>query len=225
MVVKGNYGLYWHNPGVGVPDNVNPNTGTKSATYTWVDTNLDKRWQPGEETALQTAALEGAIRLDPNLKAPYTHEAAVWFERQVSETIGLRTGFVYKTEDDLFALYIPTRGLDVYAASGVPFTFVDIGVDGVRGTSDDRNLNYVGLPSANAATLFPTTQVQMNLPQYARYKTFEASMNKRHGNKWSASLGGGYTWTTDFPNGYPQNPNHAGRRRSNWLGHQGQWIV
>ena len=106
-VIKGNYGLYWHNPGVGVPDNVNPNTGTKSATYSWIDTNLDKRWQPGEETALQTAALEGAISLDPNLKAPYTHEAAVWFERQVSDTIGVRTGFVYKTEDDLFALVHP----------------------------------------------------------------------------------------------------------------------
>jgi hypothetical protein len=216
-VLKGNYGLYWHNPGVGVPDNVNPNTGTKTATYTWVDNNLDKRWQPGEETALQSAALEGAIQLDPNLKAPYTHEAAAWFERQVSDTIGVRTGFVYKTEDDLFALYIPTRGLDVYAQSGVPFTFLDLGVDGVRGTSDDRNLTYVGLPSANAATLFPTTQVQMNLPQYSRYKTFEVSMNKRHGNKWSASLGGGYTWSTDFPNGYPQNPNQPGvEDRTGW---------
>ena len=216
-VIKGNYGLYWHNPGVGVPDNVNPNTGTKSATYTWVDSNLDKRWQPGEETARLSAALEGAIQLDPNLKAPYTHEAAAWFERQVSETIGVRTGFVYKTEDDLFALYIPTRGLDVYARSGVPFTFVDVGVDGVRGNADDRSLNYVGLPSANAEALFPTTQVQMNLPQYARYKTVELSMNKRHGNRWSASLGGGYTWTTDFPNGYPQNPNQPGvEDRTGW---------
>ena len=50
----------------------------------------------------------------------------------------------------------------------------------------------------------------MNLPQYPRYKTFEMSMNKRYGNKWSASIGGGYTWTTDFPNGYPQNPNMPG---------------
>ncbi len=68
----------------------------------------------------------------------------------------------------------------------------------------------VGLPSANAATLFPTTQVEMNLPQYARYKTFETSINKRYGNRWSASLGGAYTWMNDFPNGYPQNPNQPG---------------
>jgi hypothetical protein len=209
-VVKGNYGLYWHNPGVGVPSDVNPNTGTKSATYTWTDTNGDRRWQPGEQTALQSASLEGATRLDPNLKAPYSHEAAGWFERQLTDVLGVRAGFVYKTEDDLISLYIPTRGLDVYAASGVPFNFIDNGVDGVRGTADDRTLSYVGLPSANAATVFPTTQVEMNLPQYSRYKTAEVSMTKRYGNKWSASLGGAYTWMTDFPNGFPQNPNQPG---------------
>ena len=30
----------------------------------------------------------------------------------------------------------------------------------------------------------------MNLPKYARYKTVEASFNKRYGNRWSASIGG-----------------------------------
>ena len=202
-VIKGNYGLYWHNPGVGVPDNANPNTGTKSATYGWTDTNLDRRWQPGEETTLQTASLEGAIRLDPNLTDPYSHEAAAWLERQLTDTIGIRGGFVYKTEDDLIEQYIAARTPDVY---NVPYTFTDIGVDGVRGTGDDRVLNYMGLASATAATQFPTTQVVMNLPKYGRYKTAEVSMNKRYGNRWSASLGGAYTWMKDFPNNFPQNP-------------------
>ena len=209
-VVKGNYGLYFHNPGVGVPSDVNPNTGTKSATYLWSDRNGDRRWQAGEQTTLQSATLEGATRLDPNLKAPYSHEAAVWFEQQLTDTLGLRSGFVYKTEDDLISLYIPTRGLDVFEQYGVPFTFVDIGVDGVRNTADDRTLPMVGLPSANAATNFPTTQVEMNLPQYSRFKTFETAINKRYGSRWSASVGGAYTWMDNFPNGYPQNPNQPG---------------
>ncbi len=209
-VLKGNYGLYWHNPGVGVPSDVNPNTGTKSATYLWADRNGDRRYQLGEETTLQSATLEGATRLDPNIKAPYSHEAAAWFEQQLTDSLGFRSGFVYKTEDDLISLYIPTRGLDVFEQQGVPFTFVDIGVDGVRGTADDRALPMVGLPSANAATNFPTTQVEMNLPQYSRYKTFETAVNKRYGNRWSASIGGAYTWMNDFPNGYPQNPNQPG---------------
>jgi hypothetical protein len=206
-VVKANYGLYWHNPGVGIPNNANPNTGTKSATYGWNDINGDRRWQAGEQTNLQTASLEGAVGLDPNIKAPYSHEAAGWLERQMTETIGVRAGFVYKTEDDLILQYIAARTPDVYS---VPFAFTDIGLDGRRGTADDRVLNYLGLSSATAATQFPTRQVVMNVPQYGRYKTAELSMNKRYGNRWSASLGGAYTWMTDFPNDYPQNPNQPG---------------
>jgi hypothetical protein len=205
-VLKGNYGLYWHNPGVGVPSDANPNTGTKSATYGWNDLNRDRRWQTGEETAQQSASLEGAIRLDPDIKAPYSHEAAAWIERQVSETIGVRAGYVYKTEDDLIEQYIAARSLGAYT---VPYNFTDIGVDGVRGTSDDRVLSFLGLTTAQAAQL-GTTQVVMNLPRYGRYKTAEVSMNKRYGNRWSASLGGAYTWMADFPNNFPQNPAQPG---------------
>ncbi len=208
-VIKANYGLYWHNPGVGIPDNANPNTGSKSATYGWNDlagcagcVNGDRRWQPGEETNRQTASLEGALVLDPNLKDPYSHEAAAWLERQITDTIGVRGGFVYKTEDDLIEQYISARSLDAY---NVPYNFTDIGVDGVRNTADDRVLTFMGLTSAQAAAL-GTTQVVMNLPKYGRYKTAELSMNKRYGNRWSASLGGAYTWMKDFPNNFPQNP-------------------
>jgi Carboxypeptidase regulatory-like domain len=205
-VLKGNYGLYWHNPGVAIPNDANPNTGTKSSTWRWTDTNGDRRWQPGEESAFQSASLEGSIQLDPNIKAPYTHEAAGWLERQLTDTIGVRTGFVYKTEDDLIDQYQPGRGLEVYEQFGIPFSFTDIGLDGRAGTADDRVLQLTGLPSANADTLFPATTVVMNLPQFARYKTFEMSMSKRYSDKWSATIGGAYTWMNDFPsnNDYPQ---------------------
>ena len=213
-VLKGNYGLYWFNPGVGVSSDVNPNTSSKNETYGWNDINGDKRWQPGEQTTLQSASLKGAIGLDPNLSAPYTHEAAGWLERQVTEQVGLRIGYVYKTEDNLFGLYVPTRGPAVYAANGVPFNFTDIGVDGVRGTADDRVLTYIGLPTSGN---FSTKQIEMNTGQYSRYKTFETSLNKRYGNKWSASLGGSMTWLGDFPNNFPQNPAQPGyETRTQW---------
>ncbi len=209
-VLKGNYGLFWHNPGASVGGDANPNVADKRAQFGWNDINGDRRWQPGEETAEQSRQLEGAIRIDPNIKDPYTHEASVWVERQITETMGVRGGFVYKTEDDLIRTYLPGRGLDVYKANGVPFTFVDIGIDGVRGTSDDRNIAMVGLPSANAATLFPTTSVVMNVPQFGRYKTVEASLNRRYAQKWSGSMGFSYTLQNNFPNNYPQNPNQPG---------------
>ena len=218
-ILKGNYGLFYHNPGAGVGGNGNPNTADKRATYQWNDINGDKRWQPGEEGTQLSASLEGAIRVDPNIDAPYTHEASFWLERQLTDTMGLRGGFVYKTEDDLISTYQPGRGVfpvNVYTANGVPFNFTDIGVDGVRGNADDKVIPMVGLPSATASS-FPSTQVVMNLPQFGRYKTVEVALNRRYGNKWSASMGGAYTLANQFVNGYPQNPNQPGAEdRTTW---------
>jgi hypothetical protein len=221
-VIKANYGLYWHNPGVGISQNANPNIASKSATYTWNDQAVcagcipgDKRWQPGEEgTSATSSALGGTIKLDPDIRAPYTHEASLWLERQVNDTIGVRAGFVYKTEDDLITNnYQLLRGLNAYT---VPFTFIDRGVDGLLGTADDKNLTMLGFPTANAAA-FPVDQYVTNLDQFGRYKTFELSSNKRYGNKWSASLGGSYTWMNNFPEGFPQNPNNPGAEdRTTW---------
>ena len=214
-VVKANYGFYWHNPGVGVASNANPNTTAKAGTYTWNDANGDRRWQPGEQGADPLSlVLRGAVRLDPNIKSPYSHEASVFFERQIGELTGVRAGFVYKTEDDLLstehpivATYQPGRPLSAYS---VPFPFVDIGPDGVTGTADDRTVTLFGMPTAQGAN-FPTDAVVMNLTDaYARFKTVETSVTRRYGNRWSGQIGFGYTWTTDFPEGYPQNPNQAG---------------
>jgi hypothetical protein len=50
----------------------------------------------------------------------------------------------------------------------------------------------------------------MNTDQYSRYKTFEMSLNKRYGSRWSGQMGFGHTWMTDFPNGPQRNPNNPG---------------
>ncbi|MGH3118133.1 MAG: carboxypeptidase regulatory-like domain-containing protein [Gaiellales bacterium] len=213
-VIKVNYGLFWHNPGVSIPANANANQSSKTETYVWNDANGDRRFQLGEQGARLASALSGSVSVDPNLKAPYTHEAGVFFERELAASLGTRVGFVYKTEDDLIEQYVPGRGIDAYT---VPYSFTDIGVDGRSGTSDDRVLTLFGVPSANAATLFPVNQVVMNLPRFSRYKTVEASLNKRYGNKWSASIGGSHSWRHDFPEGFPNTPNHPGvQDRTTW---------
>ena len=205
-VLKANYGLYWHNPGAGIGANANPNIANKSATYTWVDANADRRWQPGEETVRTAASLEGNLTIDPNIKNPYTHEASAWIERQLTETMGARAGFVYKTEDDLIATFQPGRPPSAFT---VPYTFNDNGPDGRAGTGDDRPLTFYGIPNSQAAD-FPIIETQMNVDQHARYKTIEVSMNKRPSRRWSASAGFGYTWMRDFPNGPQRNPNNPG---------------
>lgn len=217
-VFKANYGLFWHNPGVGVGSNANPNTTAKSGTYVWNDLNGDRRWQPGEEGNRTGLSLEGSIGLDPNIESPITHEASAWLERQLSETMGLRAGFVYKTQDNLIQTYVPGRSV-LNGAYSVPFPFTDIGVDGVRGTGDDSTITLYGMPN-DAATQAanPLNQVVMNVPRAENFKTFEMSMNRRYSNKWSASIGGSYTWLDDYPTAaFPTNPNQPGRQpRSTW---------
>jgi carboxypeptidase family protein len=220
-VIKANYGFYWHNPGVGPGNNANPNTASKSSTWQWNDQadcagciKGDKKWQPGEQTAFVSAALAGNVQMDPNIKSPYSHEVSLFFERQLSQTMGLRLGYVYKTEDDLISTnYQRDRPPSAYT---LPFNFVDIGVDGVRGTSDDRTIPMLAFPTAQAAN-FPSTNFVTNLPQTGRYKTVESSINRRLSNKFSANVGFGYTWTSNFPENYPQNPNQPGlEERTGW---------
>jgi hypothetical protein len=213
-VLKANYGFFWHNPGVGIGSSANPNTPAKQRTYQWNDINGDRRWQPGEEGNLLSEALEGGVQLQDDIKQPFSHEGSVWLERQFAATLGVRAGFVYKTEDDLVDTgYQPLRGLDAYT---VPFTFVDIGIDGRRGTADDANLTMYGLPSSQASR-FPTTTIISNAGAYSRARTFEVSMNRRYANRWSASVGGAYTLTSDFPNNFPNTPNEPGLEdRTTW---------
>jgi hypothetical protein len=219
-VIKANYGLYWHNPGVGAASSANPNQAEKTESYQWNDRNGDRQFQLGEQGNRTATALSGAVSIDPDIKQPYTHEAGVFFEHQFAEALGSRIGFVYKTEDDLFGQIAPNRSA-INGAYSVGFPFTDIGRDGVRGSADDRVLTLLGMPRSEADA-FPVNQVVMNIPgRIARYKTFEAAVSKRYGNRWSAQVGGAYTWLHDFPatvaNSFPVTPNHPGvQDRTTW---------
>ena len=205
-VLKASYGLFWHNPGPDVSAGANPNQNNKSVTYTWTDRNGDKHYQAGEESANPTATtLAGTILLDPAITSPYSHDASLYLERQISDSIGARVGFVYKSEDDLIAQYNPGRPISAYT---VPDSIVDPGVDGMAGTADDGRLALLGVPNtADVNTKYPLTNVTQNTPRFSRYKTVEASMNKRMSNRWAAQIGGSYTMAHDFPGAYPNSPN------------------
>ncbi len=205
-MLKASYGLFWHNPGPGVSADANPNQNNKSVTYTWTDRNGDRRYQAGEESAAPTAtSLAGTIALDASNSQPYSHDVTVYLERQIAPTLGARVGFVYKSEDNLITQYNPGRPIAAYT---VPYNFVDIGPDGRAASADDRTLTLLSVPlTADVNTRFPLTNVTMNTPRFSRYKTVEASINKRMSDRWALSTGGSYTWAHDFPGAYPNTPN------------------
>lgn len=204
-VLKANYGLFWHNPGVTLAADANPNQASKTETYQWNDLNGNRRYDGVAELGTRTAsALQGAVTLDRNLKQPYTHEIGTFFEQQITDGFGTRLGYVYKTEDDLYGQWQPGRGASAFT---VPFNFVDIGVDGVRGSADDRNITLLGLPTSQAAN-FPTGQVVSNIPgRIGRFNTVEWSFTKRHSNRWSAQGGFSFTKQRNFPSGVTQSIN------------------
>ena len=143
----------------------------------------------------------------------------MWLERQLTDTMGIRAGYVYKTEDNLIGIGVPGRDGRNGAYSSA-FTYNDIGADNVRNTADDQVLTLYGMPTSQAGQ-FPLDQVVENLPRQSRYDTIEVSMNRRYAGKWSASIGGAYTWLDDFPatvaNSWPRNASLPGQlNRVTW---------
>jgi len=103
-VVKLNYGLYRFNPGVGLASSANQNQTVKSITYNWADAGTcggciagDKTYQVGEQGSLSSSALAGTTSVDPNLRQPYSSQVTAYLERQLSEGVGVRVGFVLNT--------------------------------------------------------------------------------------------------------------------------------
>ena len=130
--------------------NANPNQPSKKVTYTWNDINRDRRWQPGEQGACSAPPSPARVAAGSGHRsAVHARSQRVLRAAAGRRSIGVRGGFVYKTEDDLIET-LPAAASAV-EATRVPFTFVDIGLDGVRGTADDRNLTMLGLPSAQAS--------------------------------------------------------------------------
>jgi hypothetical protein len=206
-VLKANYGLYRHNPGPGLAGSANPNQAEKTITYSWTDLNNDGHFQIGEQGTLLSTALAGTITLDPDLKQPSTQEVSAFVEHELMRDLGVRGGYVFKTNEDL--IYTTSGGyqnLRPISAYTTPFSFLDIGPDGVRNTSDDEVRQFFGVPNSQLAN-FPVDRVIMNVPQYGRYHSAELSINKRHSQRWSANAGFVYTWLHDYPNNYPNTPN------------------
>ena len=216
-VLKANYGMYRFNPGVGVAASANPNQATKSVTYSAkVAGPADKVFYtlngvPYTTNALTATALAGTISVDPNTAQPYSNQATLYLEQQITEGVGARVGYVfYNVLNQVGTVaFQPLRPASAYT---VPFSVTD--------PNDPSNvLTAYGIPTntisgCTASTTSPTptcqypaTQVVMNQPDNGTYKTIEFSLNKRQSHNYSLNGGFGYTWQHDYPYGYPNTPN------------------
>ena len=188
-VLKGNWGRFYFNPGVGLADTVNPNTADQYSDYVWNDLNADLVYQPGEEGALQTRF--GGVanaEIDPDLRNSYMDEASAFVERVLAGNVGLRVGYVWRKDYDGWQ---QVNVLRPFEAFNVPVTVID------PVTGD-------GIPLFNLDnTSRGSRQVAQNVDGYeGTYKTFEVAANKRYSHRWSMNASYSYTWTEEYGSNY-----------------------
>ena len=73
----------------------------------------------------------------------------------------------------------------------MPFNFIDIGPDGIAGTSDDKTLTLLDRPAT------APTQPQFINPEgldHADFNTVEVALNRRFAGKWMLLTSFGYSW-------------------------------
>jgi Carboxypeptidase regulatory-like domain/TonB dependent receptor len=216
-VIKANWGLFRHSPGVSL---FRPNPPIWSKRYAWSDPNSNGRFDAGEEgLLLATAGGLFSTSVDPDLEMAKTHELAVLLEHQLGDQFGIRTGMVWKRLDD----NIQNRNINQpFEAFSVPMTVQDPGPDGVAGNADDGaplqafNLEpaYLGRPTV--------TLVSYNDDFQSDYYTWEVTARKRMTNRWSLLASFAHTWLREHANAL--NPNEVintedGRRHNvQWQG-------
>ena len=199
-VLKANWGRFYFNTGVNLADSVNPNTANQYADYTWNDLNGDRVYQAGEEGVLETRFGGRAnARVDPNLKNAYNDEMSFFVERALLNDLGVRVGYVYKTDNQGWQ---QVNELRPFEAFNVPVTVIDPGADNVYGNADDRPVPAFNLDSTSRGS----SQVTTNIPGYeGNYRTLEFSANKRFSNRWSMVASYSYTWSEEYGNLYFTN--------------------
>ncbi|HSL20646.1 MAG TPA: carboxypeptidase regulatory-like domain-containing protein [Vicinamibacterales bacterium] len=204
-VVKVNYGRFYFNPGVSYTDDTNPLQET-TATFGWNDRNGDKLFQINELGNFVSLAGGARNSMAPGIKNAHTDEANLFFERQLIPDLGLRVGYVWKKQNDRWALVDTTRPYDLWS---VPRTVVDPGPDGRTGTGDDGSITAYDL--AQVTTSVSQWQARDDYDQ--TYKNVDVTINKRMSHRWSLVASYLFTWRNESylggNRGVPQNPNEA----------------
>ena len=192
-VLKGFAGRYYFNSADTLADLENP-VGSSRLRYQFLDQNGNRLLDGPQELGLfrSTQGGGGAVNVDDNIKRPYSQELSAHLEREIRSGLSGRVSYVYKGVRDEWVEIDPTRE----AAMTIPFAFVDVGVDGVRGTSDDQTLQLTDRPAATPQTRLYTNPTD---PAYdSDFQTVELAINRRMSGRWMLLTSFGYTWLNQF---------------------------
>jgi hypothetical protein len=198
-LVKVTYGKYWLPPGTELGFNGNPNSNQWWRRYRWFDLNHSGAWDTGEEGQLLGSRGGSTLEsLDPGLRLPFMKEVTASIERETRGRIGLRVGFVWRSEQQH---YLRTNANQAFDAFAVPVMLVDPGPDGLSGNSDDgAEIQAYNLLQQQDST---PMNVVRNIPDSdSHYWTWEFEATKRFGGRWSLRSGFSSTRSGDQANAY-----------------------
>ncbi len=193
-LVKASYGRYWESPGFALANLGNPNPNNNFTRYEWINPNprynaeglpiFEGPQQLGRVISRTGARADflPAVSYDPDLENDFSHSASVYFEREIAENFGVRTGFVWN------GVRNPRTTVNInqpFEAFNQPITVANPGPDGLPGTADDGaaitayNLDpaYLSLPVVQ--------MVQNGYVTNSDYYTWEITANRRQSNRWS----------------------------------------
>ena len=193
-VVKGYFGRFYFNSS---PDTLgaleNP-VGTAMLRYRFNDLNGNRLLDGQQElgTFLSTQGGAGFVRIDRDIKRPYSQELSAHFEQEVFEGLSARASYVYKNIRNDWAEVDLLR----VGAYTIPVTVTDPGPDGVTGTGDDQQLQVYDRPPGVGSDRTFTNPTD---PAYnSDYSTIEFALNRRFKGRWMALTAFGYTWLDQF---------------------------
>jgi hypothetical protein len=193
-VVKAYFGQFYFNS---APDTLgaleNP-VGTAQLRYRFNDLNGNRLLDGDHElgTFLSTQGGAGFVRIDPDLKRPYSQELSGHFEHEVLQGLSARASWVYKNIRDDWAEVDLLR----VGAYTIPLTRTDPGPDNVVGSADDQPITVLDRPAGIGSDRVFTNPTD---PEYeADYNTFELALNRRFAGRWMALTSFGYTWQKQF---------------------------
>jgi len=196
-VFKAYFGHFYFNS---APDTLaadeNP-VGSARLRYRFNDLNGNMRLDGPQELGafLSTQGGAGFLRIDRDIKRPYSQEVSAHFEQEILEGLSGRASYVYKNvrnewdEVDLERMSAYTRAV----------TVTDPGPDGVTGTADDGTLNLLDLNAAAATIGEDRVVTNPDDPSYdSDYHTVEFALNRRFRDRWMALTAFGYSWLNQY---------------------------
>jgi hypothetical protein len=164
-VVKAHYGRYSRGP---LYNDFNAAAPSITPSYTFdVDAN-------GNRTNFVATSSNSNLRIDPNVKDPYTDQWIAQLEQQIVTDLGLQVNYVYKNGHD-YPAWVDLTGQYVQ----VPY------VDSVGRDATGQTVLVYKLTSPSANSIFSMTSPS---GMYTRYKGLSVTLTKRMSHNWQGTF-------------------------------------